>query len=147
MDIRDYSPEMKALLVSSLEDKIVTYRKLISEAQSMINDAKGLSSSQNEVVYKTNRAGRKPKDGGWIEKIKTVLQNSNEPLTSRQILDKMIEIYPDLSSQDNVMGSLSPALGGAYDDGILLRHKKDGEFAKFELANKNVIDFKNAINE
>jgi len=151
MDFKNYTPEMKAILITSLEDKIADYERKISDAKIMINDIGGIEYKAEKlqpiVTSKSTTKQRKPRDGGWFEKIKVVLQKSNEPLTSREVLDKIVEEFQEVPNDATSMGSISPALRTAAKDGLLIKHKTVGEFARFELANKNVIDFQNAVNQ
>lgn len=151
MDIKNYTPEMKAILITSLEDKIADYERKISDAKIMINDIGGIENKLDKlqpiVTYQTATKQRKPRDGGWFDKIKIVLQKSSEPLTSRGVLDKIVVEFPEVPNNATSMGSLSPALNSSAERGLLIKHHEKGSFATFELPNKNVIDFQNAINQ
>ncbi|ASU35377.1 hypothetical protein [Mucilaginibacter xinganensis] len=153
MDIKDLSPEVRAIMLSSLEATIADYeRKILDVKIAIAHLADGLKQPIQAIRSNldkpiVNKATRKKRDGGWFDKIQAVLEKATAPLTSREILNAIAIEFPEVENNATSMGSLSPALNSSADKGELIKNYKKGSFATFELPNKNVINFNNAVNQ
>lgn len=138
-----YTEEQKVVLIKSLQATIDEHKKCIATAQELIRQITGISVA---VIDKTG--SRKQRDGGldWFGKIRHVLEVSTKALTSREILDKIYEAYPEFEKDVTHMASLSSALRTKHGTGEIRRYKQDGEFARFELSD-NIVGFNSAVNQ
>lgn len=137
--MQSLSDEQKRMVIAALQNEIDGYKKKISDIQAIIKQytvTEDGSKGRFDFTFKKTRS----KDNGWIAKIKHILSNSDEPLTSSEILKRVIAEYPELDTSSNLMGSLSPALNGACgENGEFERTKIDGQFATFKLREKYIL--------
>ena len=92
--------DVKKLQANDKVEEIDT-EALITEAQKKVDDLKAqLSEAKQELRKLTGQSNKEPKGPGVIATILTLVTDSGKTgITKQEILDKLVEMFPDRSSE------------------------------------------------
>lgn len=130
----------RQLILTSLELKRENLLADLQEIEQLIYKAKNNDVIDNSVIINNNNAKRRKrnpnaKNTTWL-KINEILLDSENPMTSRDILKELYKEYPnDLEQAEDRknIAIISSILSEKVNDGLIIKINTDREQTKFKL--------------
>lgn len=126
------------LMLKSLQFQRDELQKQLDGINALISKCKGEDTSDPKVIGVLKRTRSSTSDNQISERMVSILGRSNQHLTSRQILEEIKKIHPDVKELDKTeerkyMANLSARLTKGVTDGEIDRIKHEGKDAIYGI--------------